>query len=342
MAAKQRRSSGTKTKSDSKAKNQPSKVEVVVTTANIHSQPFESDESEVPFEVNQASSGAGGVATLDEQVASPEVEECAERFVGRWNRLISQTNWEKGAIISQWRAASVDAGASASAYSDEAWARRVEGVTPQHVGRLRRVHDRFAKTQATYKGLYWTHFLAALDWDDAELWLEGASQSKWSISQMRRTRWEALGGDAANQPGENDLVTSELDEATSEVDVDPSQLGASAVATPVDEEEPDRRTNGPLNEGPDFGEKLGSSEDRASRDDDGDNSTLEYEGPGTSAAMASPFSALPTLPVDIAECMEQFKIAIVRHRAAGWQDTSPTDVCKVLDALRGFAMAGIA
>ena len=66
-------------------------------------------------------------------------------------------------------------------------------VTPQHVGRLRRASERFGATRDGYPGLYWSHFQAALDWDDAEMWLEGAVQSDWSISAMRHRRWEAQG-----------------------------------------------------------------------------------------------------------------------------------------------------
>ena len=33
----------------------------------------------------------------------------------------------------------------------------------------------------------------AVDWDDAEMWLEGAVQSQWSVSAMRRQRVETLG-----------------------------------------------------------------------------------------------------------------------------------------------------
>ena len=119
--------------------------------------------------------------------------ELAQPFVGLWNSLISTTNWEKGRIISQWREALVESGVDSHQYSDEAWARRVGGVTAPHVGRLRRVHDRFASTYETYSGLYWSHFLAALDWDDAPMWLEGAAGESWSVSQMRNKRWEAEG-----------------------------------------------------------------------------------------------------------------------------------------------------
>ena len=44
-----------------------------------------------------------------------------------------------------------------------------------------------------YAGLYWSHFQTAIDWDDAEMWLEGAVQNGWSISEMRARRATTLG-----------------------------------------------------------------------------------------------------------------------------------------------------
>src|SRR5262245_7413177 len=125
------------------------------------------------------------------------IDAASERYLGEWKHLVSTTNWEKGRIIAQWRAALVESGVAASEYSDDAWSRYVGNVTPQPVWRWRRVFGGFVDARETYPGLYWSHFQAALDWSDAEMWLEGAVQNGWSISEMRRTRWETLGGDAA-------------------------------------------------------------------------------------------------------------------------------------------------
>src|SRR5690606_19485272 len=90
-------------------------------------------------------------------------------------------------------------------------------VSPQHVGRLRRVYERFGSSFESYAGIYWSHFLAALDWDDAEMWLEGAVQSGWSVSQLRRVRWEAMGSQPELEPEDGDVaadgsIGSEIDD----------------------------------------------------------------------------------------------------------------------------------
>src|SRR5271167_2615244 len=94
---------------------------------------------------------------------NPAFETASNEYLGRWNRLVSTTNWEKGRIVAEWREALIEAGAAAVVYSDEAWSRRVGSVTPQHTGRLRRVFQRFAAKRETYRGLYWSHFQAGLD-----------------------------------------------------------------------------------------------------------------------------------------------------------------------------------
>ena len=41
--------------------------------------------------------------TQEPQMESLPVDEASQPFVGRWNALVSTTNWEKGRIIGDWR-----------------------------------------------------------------------------------------------------------------------------------------------------------------------------------------------------------------------------------------------
>lgn len=267
-----------------------------------------------------------GVSATHMSLDDPKSIELSSEFVGRWTQLISTTNWEKGKIIHEWRETLMGSESPAAAYSDEAWSRRVGGVTPQHVGRLRRVYDRFSPIYESFSGLYWSHFLAALDWDDAEMWLEGASQSNWSVSQMRRTRWESMGASPESEPADSDLVYASTEDEDftplAEVDNDTGvRDGTRSVA------------EGPRPDGPDFGEE----QDFAPTDGDSysDDEDLPWEG--EAHAHDSPFANLPSLPVDIAEALEKFKLAIIRHRADSWAQVDQADVLRALDALRIFA-----
>jgi hypothetical protein len=289
------------------------------------------EREEIPFDVNVATAETDGAALSEQVIHDEHAAVAAAPFVTRWNRLISQTNWEKGAIISQWRQELIAQGLPVGVYSDDAWSRSVEGVSAQHVGRLRRVYDRFKDSYQTYGGLYWTHFLAALDWSDAELWLEGAVQSRWSVAEMRRTRWEATGQDPQQHPQANQVVAADADE-------DFVPLAEAEEQAEMDRESEDRiGTTGPLAEGPDFGEGESTGETAVAEVEYEDADDEEPRRPAV--AEESPFADLPPLPADIADAMELFKLAIVRHRLAEWSEITPATVQQVLDALGAFARA---
>ncbi len=259
-------------------------------------------------------------------------EEASQPFVGRWNQLVSTTNWEKGAIITQWREELADAGASPAEQSDEAWSRLVGGVTGQHVGRLRRVYERFGQVYTDYSGLYWSHFHAALDWDDAEMWLEGAIQSEWSVSQMRRTRWETLGQDETPAPSDADVVTGELDEdfepALKEQPLPPTIEGTIAE---VETATPASRATKP--------DSTSAADDASSEDDDEGASIYATEGDEATAAFVRPFENLGELPDDLADAFEAYKLAILRHKADDWKQISKDDILASLEALKELALA---
>ena len=257
---------------------------------------------------------------MEEQAT--QVVETSTEYVGRWNRLISTTNWEKGRIICQWREALQQTGAPAASYTDDAWSRQVDNVTPQHVGRLRRVYERFDEVYAQYDGLYWSHFQAACDWPDAEMYLEGAVQSRWSISQMRDQRWEALGRPPESKPRDVDIVTAELDE---DVDIDEADSLPATIS----------ETIGEVRGADDYSDDASSAE---SPDVDELNG-LDTVADAPTAPLLRPFESLPPLPTDFSEAFDLMKLAILNHKVSGWQEIARDDVLAVLESLRQLALA---
>lgn len=260
-------------------------------------------------------------------VETSEYQQASQPFVGQWDRLVSRTNWDKGRIIAEWREALVAAAAPPAEFSDDAWSKLVGGVTPQHVGRLRRTYTRFFEQLETYPSLYWSHFHAAVDWNDAELWLEGAKLNDWSVSQMRRKRWEQMGKIEA-EPQAGEVVAAETDEdfdpqasaeATTEVR-DPSEFGESA---------------GPLHEGSDFGDEGAE----ASYDDGATDAAAEAAPFDEGPAPQRPFENLAALPADLHEAVESFKLAILHHKLSGWTEVTPDVVVAHLRALEQLAAA---
>ncbi len=268
-------------------------------------------------------------ATGDVSPWLPSVDVASQSYVGRWQHLISTTNWEKGRIIAEWRTAMIEARSAATEYADEAWARRVGGVTGQHVGRLRRVYQRFGAAHTDYAGLYWSHFQAALDWDDAELWLEGTVQSAWSVSEMRRKRWESMGSLAADRPRDEDIVAAETDE-----DADPNlERDATSQRSSGQAAESAGR---PIPEGPDFGDETTAV--AGEREQNG-ASSFAADPPGEAVVCVRPFENLAELPDDLAEAFEAFKLALLRHKTDHWRQIPCEDVLASLDALKELALA---
>jgi len=266
----------------------------------------------------------GGLADLPE--LSESLVAASQPFVGQWNRLVSTTNWEKGRIILKWREALIAQGVPVTEYSDEAWSRLVGGVTGQHAGRLRRVAHRFGQSHEQYPGLYWSHFQAAIEWNDAEMWLEGAAQSGWSVADMRDQRWRTLGEVAADKPRPEDAISGETDE-----DFEPARRQEPIPQSITGEYD---EISGPRHEGPDFGD-----EDERGSTASGAATEWDTSAAGPAVEMVRPFENLPDLPDDLADAFDSMKLAILHHKQAGWQSIASADVLRTLDALKALVTA---
>ena len=287
---------------------------------NQTSQCFQDYFNKMPETPNQDSQS--NLIVEDATAISKETTTKSQPFIGQWNQLISTTNWEKGEIIHQWRTTLVNNDVPASEYSDEAWSQMVGGVTPQHVGRLRRAYERFGHVYKEYEGIYWSHFYAALDWDDAEMWLEGAVQNKWSVSKMRQQRWETL-GKIGRAPEATDIVATEKAEETQSL----------ALAENTRNNDRDY-IEGPVHEGPDWGDEdqpSTSSSKTAELDVE-----EEPESPAKPHAIR-PFESFQDLPEDVLEVANAFKVVIIRHKAEEWSEISQEDMVDLLEALKQLA-----
>lgn len=283
--------------------------------------------------MDQIGDSSAAAATQPPELA---IEQTSATFVARWNHLVSTTNWEKGRIVSQWRAALVESSASPQEYSDEAWSRRLQAVSPQHVGRLRRVWERFGQVCTDYDRLYWSHFQAALDWPDAEMWLEGAVQNEWSISAMRAQRAAAVAEATGQAPVEEadveydnpsaDPADSLADEARDEsVAADSSERTVRPVADQMDDLEDDEESD--------------SDEDADAPWDEQSSSATQDDSRPAAAETVRPFASLAELPADLADAFESFKLAILRHKVSGWTEIGSDDVLNALDALKELTLA---
>ncbi|MDR3181974.1 MAG: hypothetical protein LBT89_03490 [Planctomycetaceae bacterium] len=263
--------------------------------------------------------------------AADNSDELSAPHIGQWNRLVSQTNWEKGTCILRWRSDIIAAGLPNTVYSDDAWGRRV-GISPQHVSRLRRVAERFADTQKNYAGVYWSHFNAALDWDDAELWLEGAVQNGWSVAQMKVQRAETVGALEDLKPRDEDIYVAEIEED--------SYYTAESVnrqAPQTIEERTAAIGAADITEGFDAGEvKLPESpETKPSKKP---KKPVAVPGAAENTSTAEALSKLQclSLPEEFAEPVESLKLALLNHKAAGWKQVPQQCLADLFDSFKAL------
>lgn len=262
----------------------------------------------------------------------------AEQFVGRWNRLVSTTNWEKGRIICEWREALIAAGAAVTEYSDEAWSQLVGRVTSQHVGRLRRVFQRFGDAFDQYQGLFWSHFQAAIDWEDAEMWLEGAIHNGWSVSQMRGQRWETVGKPGEAMPTHEEGAAGD-DEDAPWLGEDESEMASREDAITGESAEV-KSVEGTAKRTKEESDDEEEGEEAQSGSSGSSSSSYDEESPKNHKKERTRLSVeVGDLPDDIADAFEQFKLAIITQRRLEWAETTPESVIECLDALRELTLA---
>jgi hypothetical protein len=160
------------------------------------------------------------------------------------------------------------------------------------------------------------------------MWLEGALQNDWSVSQMRKVRWEAIGAPADLKPSDADIIVAELDE---DVDSDLDSQLEGAVAGVIE------AALGVVHD--DDADEEAADEYEESHEGDSESAGVKGSVTAETAPPVRPFENLANLPDDLAESLESFKLAIIRHRLDGWAETSPDDVLASLDALKALVLA---
>ena len=153
------------------------------------------------------------------------------------------------------------------------------------------------------------------------MWLEGAVQSKWSVSGMRQQRWETL-GKVGQAPDAADIVATEAAEET------------QSLALSENTRNNDRDyIEGPVHEGPDWGDEEKPS-GKSSTKDGGSDDRVEEDEPATKPHAIRPFESFSDLPEDVEQAANAFKVAIISHKAQEWDEISQEDIVGLLDALK--------
>ena len=253
--------------------------------------------------------------------ATDRIENASRPHVGRWNQLVSTTNWQKGRIICAWRRSLRVAGTQAKHGTDQAWSQLVGDVSGQHVGRLRRVYERFHEVRGQFKPLHWSHFQVALDWDDAPMWLEGAVRSGWSVAQMRAKRSETLGAISQLTSRDGGRLPPTPNEDVADVFERQPPLGTISGTRQVVRMPSEAVSDGVKDHRPATNPR---------RRAPAEANTTERNTP----AFVTPTASYDSLPRDLSTALLALRQAILRHQSDGWRRVSTEKVLAALDSLR--------
>jgi hypothetical protein len=158
-----------------------------------------------------------------------DITESEDELISRAQSAVSQCNWSVGECAFKWTQK------YARGRTDADFGALV-GMSPDQVFQRRRVWETFADVHLTYGGLKWSHFYAALNWDDAPECLQWAEENQATVAEMKAWRRASRG---------EDLTVDAVDEEWGVAYV-PSE--PVAVKDPAEFEDSERRGRGPRGE----------------------------------------------------------------------------------------------
>lgn len=145
---------------------------------------------------------------------------------------------------------------------------------------------------------------------------------------MREKRWQAHGSVESQRPTSSQIVTVDTDEDITL----PAQGGGRDKSY---DDDPSGVATGPRPEDPDFGDEplttFDANKPVAPR--------AEEDPTDAPKPIVTPFANLPELPPDLADAVESFKLAVLRHKTGGWEKVTAETVNRYLDALAVLLMA---
>jgi hypothetical protein len=125
--------------------------------------------------------------------------ESEEQLVSRAQDAVSQCRWVVGECAANWTAR------YARGRTDNDFAVLI-GISGDQVYQRRRVWETFHEIRGEYPALKWSHFYAALTWEDARDCLSWAEETHSTVAEMRAWRRAQRGEDLTIDPAEDESI----------------------------------------------------------------------------------------------------------------------------------------
>jgi hypothetical protein len=129
----------------------------------------------------------------------PPGEETEEQLINTALEAVSQCRWVVGECAARWTQR------YARGRTDADFALLI-GISPDQVYQRRRVWEAFGAIRGDFRSLKWSHFYAALNWDDALECLRWSEEMQATVAEMRAWRRAQRGEDLTVEAAEDDAV----------------------------------------------------------------------------------------------------------------------------------------
>ncbi len=153
-----------------------------------------------------ASAGPPAAMTDLELLTAPDqplADASEPELVRTAQTAVSRCNWVVGRCAAEWTRR------YSRGRTDADFAQLV-GLSADQVYQRRRVWETFGDVVESYASLKWSHFYAAVAWDDAPECLQWAEDNESTVSEMRAWRRASRGEDASETPEASPLADDPL------------------------------------------------------------------------------------------------------------------------------------
>lgn len=127
--------------------------------------------------------------------AASDIPETEEELVRIAETAVSACRWTVGECASKWTKR------YAKGRTDHDFGALI-GLSGDQIYQRRRVWETFSDVRQQFADLRWSHFYAALNWDDAPECLQWAEETHSTVAEMKAWRRATRGEDLTSQPDE--------------------------------------------------------------------------------------------------------------------------------------------
>lgn len=246
--------------------------------------------------------------------------ETEAQLIERAQRALTRCNWEIGECASKWTQR------YARGRTDADFGAQI-GLSSDQVYQRRRVWDTFSDVYEQYPALRWSHFYAALNWDDAPECLQWAGDMQATVAEMKAWRRAQHGEDLTTPAEEEEPVSPSVELLMPEAGVvrELSPVGAAAAARGGVE----RPSAGPRPDGSTVVEAARESSSESGYAPFGKSARGDASGKTSSATDTSSEHALKR----IANALERCDAALTPDVLQGWNEAPVKVRQRILDAI---------